>query len=268
MGVALRHLVLGGVLALVVGGQEPSGWWRPPSDVRAMLRDVSASSLERYDRDLVGFGTRRTLSSQTDPQRGIGAARDYIRDEFQKAANTSGGRMSVETQSYVQPPADRIPAPTTITNVFATLKGSDPKSADRVYVVSGHDDSRVTDVMNSRHALGEEPDLAWGSRTPLPPFGLPTMSMFRLPWMFQTFSLATSANTIVASVGRDAITRASSSTAEVPEASSLAPGASEVELPRRPRRPRGGERSGARTTASRASSRASSRRRARTIRPR
>src|SRR3954451_15114684 len=57
--------------------------------------------------------------------------------------------MTVELQSYVQPPASRVPAPTTITNVVATLKGTDPASADRVYVVGAHYDSRVTDVLNA-----------------------------------------------------------------------------------------------------------------------
>ena len=151
-------VVLGAVLALTVGGpgargvdggEAPPDSWSPPKDVRTMLGQVDASSLERFDKKLVGFGTRHTLSSQTDPKRGIGAARDYIRDQFERAAKTSHGRMSVELQSYVQQPADRIPEPTTITNVIATLQGSDPKSADRVYVVSGHYDSRVTNVLNA-----------------------------------------------------------------------------------------------------------------------
>lgn len=124
-------------------------WWKPPSDVRRMLDQVDARSLERYDRDLVGFGTRHTLSVQDDPRRGIGAARDYIKRQFDEIAATSGGRMSVELQSYIQPPASRIPAPTRITNVIATLRGTDPRSADRVYVVGAHYDSRVTDVLNA-----------------------------------------------------------------------------------------------------------------------
>jgi Zn-dependent M28 family amino/carboxypeptidase len=55
--------------------------------------------------------------------------------------------MTVEKQAFVQPVSDRIPVPTTLTNVFATLHGTDPASADRVYVVSAHYDSRVTDVL-------------------------------------------------------------------------------------------------------------------------
>jgi hypothetical protein len=121
------------------GGDRPPDWWRPPRDVRAMLDEVSSKSLEGYDRALVGFGTRHTLSTQTDPNRGIGAARDWIKSEFEKSAATSGGRMTVALDSYVQPAGTtRIDVDTTITNVYATLKGTDPTSADRVYVVGGH----------------------------------------------------------------------------------------------------------------------------------
>ena len=117
---------------------------RRPADARATS---DASSLERYDRELVSFGTRHTLSHQDDPARGIGAARDWIKSEFDQIAATSGGRMTVELQSYVQAGlAD--PRPTRITNVVATLKGTDPTSADRVYVVGAHYDSRVTDVLD------------------------------------------------------------------------------------------------------------------------
>ena len=57
--------------------------------------------------------------------------------------------MTVALDSYVQPAGTtRIDVDTTITNVYATLKGTDPTSADRVYVIGGHYDSRVTDVMN------------------------------------------------------------------------------------------------------------------------
>jgi Zn-dependent M28 family amino/carboxypeptidase len=90
---------------------------------------------------LVGFGTRNTLSAQDDPKRGIGAARDWLYSEFLKAASLSDGRMTVERQTFEQPKAPRIPNPTKITNVVATLRGTRPESGDRIYVVSGHYDS-------------------------------------------------------------------------------------------------------------------------------
>lgn len=109
--------------------------------IARIVRDIDARNIERSIRKLVEFGTRNTLSVQDNPRRGIGAARDWIFDEFTKIAETSGGRMSVEKQTFEQPKSQRIPVPTKITNVIATLKGSQPESEARVYVVSGHYDS-------------------------------------------------------------------------------------------------------------------------------
>jgi hypothetical protein len=119
----------------------------PDQDLKNVLREIDPRRIERIVRRLVGFGTRHTLSSQTDPVRGIGAARDWIHEQMQWYAEASHGRMTVEMQTFVQPVSPRVPTPTPITNIIATLRGTtDP---DRVYVVTGHYDSRVTDVMNA-----------------------------------------------------------------------------------------------------------------------
>ena len=153
----LFALVCAGVLAaaatMAFGTNQASGGQKhhgvPVSkDVRQMLSDVSSSNIEASIQKLVSFGTRHTLSSQTDPNRGIGAATQWVFDQLQQDAAASGGRMTVEKQSFVQPPGPRIPVPTTITNVIATLHGSQVDSPGRTYVVSGHLDSRVTDVLN------------------------------------------------------------------------------------------------------------------------
>jgi hypothetical protein len=68
---------------------------------------MKASNMEATVNKLVSFGTRQTLSSTTDPNRGIGAARDYIFNTLQGYAQASGGRMSVEKQTFIQP-ASRI----------------------------------------------------------------------------------------------------------------------------------------------------------------
>lgn len=120
---------------------------RPGRELRALLREIDPARIEATVRELVSFGTRHTLSVQDDPARGIGAARDWLLAELNSRAAASGGRMTVELQSYVQEPAPRIPTPTKITNVVATLRGS--VTPERVYVVSGHYDSRVTDVMDA-----------------------------------------------------------------------------------------------------------------------
>ena len=151
-GVAAAGTVVGAAPAAAAGaaGDFPAGppptAQAPDAELRAILAAVDPARIEATVRRLVAFGTRHTLSSQTDPERGIGAARDWLFDQYQQIAATTNGRMTVEKQSYVQQPGVRIPTPTTITNVVATLHGdSDPA---RAYVVSGHYDSRVTDVMN------------------------------------------------------------------------------------------------------------------------
>src|SRR5262245_14588961 len=106
-----------------------------------IVREIDARNIEATIRKLVSFGTRNTLSEQNDPKRGIGAARDWLYDEFLKAAESSGGRMTVEKQSYEQQKTTRVPQPTMVTNIVATLKGLQPESTDRIYVVSGHYDS-------------------------------------------------------------------------------------------------------------------------------
>jgi len=153
---ALFAVVLAGAVAAVAGvsattrsaqGGDPG---RAPvsRDAREVLHDISADRIRQSIHTLVGFGTRHTLSSQTDPGRGIGAATNWIYEQLQQIAATSGGRMTVEKQTFIQPVSSRIPVPTPITNVIATLHGTQPESANRVYLVSGHIDSRVTDVMN------------------------------------------------------------------------------------------------------------------------
>ncbi|MEJ3748588.1 M28 family metallopeptidase [Actinomycetes bacterium KLBMP 9797] len=129
------------------GPGRPATPQRPSRALRALLTEIDQRRIEATVRRLAAFGTRHTLSNQDDPVRGIGAARDWIYEQFLGYAAASGGRLTVEKQSYLQEPAARIPTPTVITNVVATLRGTG--SPDRIYVISGHYDSRVTDVMNA-----------------------------------------------------------------------------------------------------------------------
>jgi hypothetical protein len=114
--------------------------------LRALIRQIDPARIRATIQKLVSFGTRHTLSSQTDPNRGIGAATAWVTQQMQSFAAASGGRMTVQQQSFVQPAGPRIPVPTTITNVIATLQGT--ASPQRFYVVTGHLDSRVTDVLD------------------------------------------------------------------------------------------------------------------------
>jgi hypothetical protein len=172
----LLALVCAGALAaaatLAFGTNAASGGPKhhgPPvsKDVRQMVNDISSRNVERTIDKLASFGTRHTLSSQTDPNRGIGAATQWVFEQLQQTAATSGGRMTVEKQTFIQPPGPRIPTPTPITNVIATLHGSQPESASRMYVVSGHLDSRVTDVLNGTSDAPGADDDASGVATVL-----------------------------------------------------------------------------------------------------
>ena len=118
--------------------------------IAGIVRQIDARNIEHTIRQLVAFGTRNTLSEQNDPKRGVGAARDWLYGEFLKAAETSAGRMTVEKQSYEQPKAARVLQPTIITNIVATLKGSQPQATDRIYVVSGHYDSMCTSPTDAK----------------------------------------------------------------------------------------------------------------------
>ena len=114
---------------------------RGNAEISKIVSEINPRSIEATIRKLVSFGTRNTLSDQNDPNRGIGAARDWLYGEFQKIAAQSGGRMTVEKQTFEQPKAARVPQPTMLTNIVATLKGTQAESVNRVYVVSGHYDS-------------------------------------------------------------------------------------------------------------------------------
>ncbi|SHJ58263.1 Peptidase family M28 [Hymenobacter daecheongensis DSM 21074] len=122
---------------------------KPDVTIRQMVQDISAKTLEEDVRKLVSFGTRHTLSDTQDPKRGIGAARRWVEEEFRRYAKASGGRLQVVQDTFtVKPDGRRINKPVLMANVMATLPGTDPTDT-RVLIVSGHIDSRVSDVMNA-----------------------------------------------------------------------------------------------------------------------
>lgn len=120
----------------------------PTAELRTMLSEIDPKRVNTIITKLVSFGTRHTLSNQTDPVRGIGAARDWLAAEMRSIAKGArrGTNVTITVPSYIQQPVSRIPTPTNISDVVATIHGaSDP---NRVYVITGHYDSRVTDIMN------------------------------------------------------------------------------------------------------------------------
>lgn len=125
----------------------------PADELKAMLAEVSAERIEARIRKLVGFGTRHTLSDIGSDTRGIGAARRWITSELMACAKAADGRLKVEEQSFIEPAGSRINQPTELVNIVATLPGRGAGKG-RLLVVSGHYDSRNSDVMDS---LGESP---------------------------------------------------------------------------------------------------------------
>jgi hypothetical protein len=115
--------------------------------ITQMVNEVSSKNIEAIIRKLVSFKTRHTLSDTTSKTEGSGAARNWIKAEYEKYALFSHGRMTVQFDTFTQPKSDRVDKPIHLKNVLAILKGTDPNDS-RVYIVSGHYDSRVTNVMN------------------------------------------------------------------------------------------------------------------------
>ncbi|MEO5909698.1 MAG: M28 family peptidase [Pelobium sp.] len=113
-------------------------------DIKKMVEEVSEKNVEATVRKLVSFGTRHTLSDTLSKTTGIGAARNWIKSEFEKYSVASGGRLKVAFDTFVQP-ADgrRVTQDAILKNVVATLPGTDPTD-DRVFIVSGHYDSRAS----------------------------------------------------------------------------------------------------------------------------
>jgi hypothetical protein len=121
----------------------------PDPAIAQMVGEVSGQNLEAIVRRLSAFETRHSLSTTKADKKGIGAARNWVEGEFKKYAAASGGRLTVTQDAYVlEPDGKRINRRVEMKNVMATLKGTDPGD-DRVLVVSGHLDSRNTDIMDS-----------------------------------------------------------------------------------------------------------------------
>ena len=131
-------------LAVLAAGPQP-----PPVEQPA-LRDialaVSPKELEATDTRLVGFGTRHTLSDTKSDTRGIGAAERWVKSRFEQISKDCGGCLEIITPSQVFK-GERMPKDgVEVMDVVAIQKGSDP---NRYVVMTGHIDSRVSDIMNA-----------------------------------------------------------------------------------------------------------------------
>ncbi len=173
---ALFAVALSGVLSITAAGQR--GRSASPADkvdyavagkplavapadaqLLAALREVSPDRIRQNIEHLVAFNNRSTVSStETDlkPGTGVLAAADWIRGQFEEYSKACGGCLEVKVDEFVEQPGPgfgggkpRIVKPTPLRNVYAILRGTDPTASKRMYLVTGHYDTRVNDVMNT-----------------------------------------------------------------------------------------------------------------------
>jgi len=120
--------------------------------IKAALMEISAAQIQSDVEKLVGFQTRSTISAQDGASisagRGIGAAREWIKSEFERYSRECGGCLEVKTDAFTQPVSERVPQPVQIANVYAVLKGTNPDDAKRIVLVTGHYDSRISDPLD------------------------------------------------------------------------------------------------------------------------
>ena len=109
-----------------------------------------AAEARAIDTELVACGTRHSMSSWTDPKRGIGCARDVVVRRLDEIAAGSGGRLKVIVDKYETSGPRTGNVPVHMENVYAVLEGTDPLRRKTAYVMSGHLDSRASDVMDAK----------------------------------------------------------------------------------------------------------------------
>ncbi len=143
----------------------------PDPAIAHALTSIQPSRIQQTIDTLVRFGTRSTLSSMETnlpPGQGINAAADWIAGRFEEISRECGGCLKVRRDTFVADPASgaswakRIPRPTRITNIYAIQRGTDPVQARRMYLVTGHYDSRNTDILDGRGAAPGANDDASG----------------------------------------------------------------------------------------------------------
>jgi Zn-dependent M28 family amino/carboxypeptidase len=140
-------------------------------EIKAALQKISAKNVEADIERLVSFHTRSTLSAQDQASiaagRGVGAAREWIKGEFERYSRECGGCLEVKTDSFTQPVSERVASPVQITNVYAVLRGSKPADAKRIVLVTGHYDSRNSSNENVTDAAPGANDDASGTAVSL-----------------------------------------------------------------------------------------------------
>ncbi|MEO8725243.1 MAG: M28 family peptidase [Acidobacteriaceae bacterium] len=135
------------------GGTKSGGTKSGPSPdatakkmMQAIRQGISAARIKQTDEKLISFGNRSTLGSMDKALykqgKGVKAAREWIKQEFERYSAACGNCMKVDFAGYTQQPGPRVAQPTEISDVYAVLEGTDPVEAKHIYLVTGHYDSR------------------------------------------------------------------------------------------------------------------------------
>src|SRR5947209_10965402 len=132
----MRKLAAFACVALIGAAPPPS----PDAQLRAIVAPVSAARLKASIEKLVSFGTRHTLSSQTDPKRGIGAALNWAEGEFKSLGLPTTRPCETFT-------GERLPSPTRVCDMVAIQLGTE--RPNDVVIITAHIDSRVSDPLNA-----------------------------------------------------------------------------------------------------------------------
>lgn len=157
-------------------------------EISGLVKMVSSDSLKSHVVKLVSFETRHTMSSITDPVKGIGAARNWVLSKFRTYAANSGGRMEVFLQNReLQPDGKRINRITNLGNPVALLKGTDPLDK-RIFIISAHLDSRASDVMDAKIAAPGANDDGSGVAAVIESARILSISRFPTSVLFVAFS--------------------------------------------------------------------------------
>lgn len=154
--------------------------------VAACVQAVDPVRIERTVRTLAGFGTRHVLSRTDSDTEGTGAARRWLRSEFEAIAAATAGRMTVALQAETVPCArPGMPTQVPIVNVIATLRGTD--DPERIYVVGGHYDSRNSSGEDGTRAAPGAVDDASGTAAALEACRVLASSSFRATLVFVAY---------------------------------------------------------------------------------
>lgn len=151
MARALQHFLFACILGLVPAGavaQQPEAAVPPARDARLyrIVDSVSARRIERDIRTLVAFHTRNTLSDTLSKTRGIGAARRWIKAQFDSISAACGGCLDVFYMRQLVDSSRRVPKPVWVVDVVAVLRGQ--SDSGRYLAMTGHYDSRATNVLD------------------------------------------------------------------------------------------------------------------------